>query len=639
MITVQLLNKMMAIQVEPGTMLAHIAREHYPEQRLIAVKLNEQWVNIQSTLDADAEVFFVFEENATEALEIIRHSTAHLLAHAVKRLFPTAKVAIGPVIENGFYYDFDYERPFTPEDLAAIEKEMKNLAKASIGIERQLLGRDEALALFKSKNETYKVALIEAIPVDESISVYHQDDFIDLCRGPHVPNTRYLKAFRLMKLAGAYWRGDANNQMLQRIYGTAWRNKTELSSYLTQLEEAEKRDHRKIGKQLDLFHFQDLAPGMVFWHARGWVLYQVIEQYMRKAFKEMGYLEVKTPQILSRELWEKTGHWDNYRNEMFTTQSEERDFAIKPMNCPCHVQLFNHSLRSYRDLPLRFAEFGSCHRNELSGALHGLMRVRGFVQDDGHIFCTIDQVQAEVSAQIAFTRRVYRDFGFTDLQFKLSTRPPNRVGEDSVWDTAEAALAEALNANGIEWTLNPGDGAFYGPKIDFSLRDCLGRIWQCATIQLDFSIPSRLGATYIGEDSKKHTPVMIHRAIFGSMERFIGILIEHYAGKLPVWLAPVQIVLMNVSEKHAERVQDLEQILKKNGLRAHADLRNEKIGFKIREHTLQRVPYLIVVGDKEMTADTLSVRARDADTEAAVTMLSIEELTALVLDSEKSERG
>jgi threonyl-tRNA synthetase len=576
----------------------------------LAGQVGDKLVDTQYLITEDVSLR-LFTEKDPEGLEIIRHSCAHLLAHAVKTLYPSAQVTIGPVIEDGFYYDFAFERAFTPDDLIAIEQKMTELAKANIRVCRSEMARNDAITFFREMGETYKAEIIASIPEGEVLSLYQQENFIDLCRGPHVPSTGMIKAFKLTKVAGAYWRGNSDNEMLQRIYGTAWANKQDLEAYLYRLEEAEKRDHRKLGKALDLFHFQDIAAGMVFWHDKGWTLYQLIEQYIRKELKKRNYQEVKTPQIVSRRLWELTGHWDNYRNEMFTTQSEEQDFAIKPMSCPCHVQIFKHDLRSYKELPLRMSEFGACHRNELSGALHGLMRVRGFVQDDGHIFCTEDQIQQEVTEQIAFTQSVYRDFGFTNLQFRLSTRPENRVGDDAVWDVAEAALAKALDANGIEYTINAGDGAFYGPKIDFSLKDSLGRVWQCATIQLDFSIPQRLEATYIAEDGSRKTPVMIHRAILGSMERFIGVLIEHYAGRFPTWLAPVQVVLMNITDKQREYVNNLTEILKNDGIRAISDLRNEKIGFKIREHTLQRVPYLLVIGDREADNAEVSVRTRE----------------------------
>ncbi|WP_456416599.1 threonine--tRNA ligase [Thiolapillus sp.] len=578
----------------------------------LAGKVNGKLVDAYTQIDADAEVA-VLTDRDEEGLEIIRHSSAHLLAMAVKELFPEAQVTIGPVIDNGFYYDFSYSRPFTPEDLAAIEKKMNELAKADIPIRRSLMSRDDAVKFFRDMGEEYKAEIIESIPADEELSLYTQGGFTDLCRGPHVPSTGKLKAFRLMKLAGAYWRGDSSNEMLQRIYGTAWRNKKELKAYLHRLEEAEKRDHRKIGKAQDLFHTQEEAPGMVFWHDKGWQIYLAVEDYVRRKLRQHGYQEVHTPEIIDRSLWEKSGHWDKFGDMIFTTHSEHRDYAIKPMNCPAHVQIYNHGLKSYRDLPLRLAEFGSCHRNEPSGTLHGLMRVRNFVQDDAHIFCTEDQILAEVSDFIDLLFEVYRDFGFDDVLIKLSTRPEQRVGADALWDKAEKSLEDALNHKGLEWELQPGEGAFYGPKIEFSLKDCLDRVWQLGTIQLDFSMPERLGAHYIAEDNSKQVPVMLHRAILGSLERFIGILIEHYAGALPVWLSPVQAVLMNITDKQAEYVTNVTEKLKKQGIRVQMDLRNEKIGFKIREHTLQRVPYLLVIGDREMENNAVAVRKRGGE--------------------------
>ncbi|MFN7096986.1 MAG: threonine--tRNA ligase [Gammaproteobacteria bacterium] len=576
----------------------------------LAGKVNGKLVDTSYLIQHDANVSIITDKDA-EGLEVIRHSTAHLLAQAVKQLFPTVQVTIGPVIEDGFYYDFAFERPFTSDDLVKIEAKMHELAKQDFQVTRSVMKREEAILFFRNMGEEYKAKIIEDIPANEELSLYQQGDFIDLCRGPHVPNTAKLKAFKLMKVAGAYWRGKAENEMLTRIYGTAWPDKKALDDYLFRLEEAGRRDHRKIGQELDLFHFQDIAPGMVFWHDKGWTIYQVIEQYIRKKLKHYGYEEVRTPQILSRHLWELTGHWDNYRDEMFTTQSEEQDFAIKPMSCPCHVQIFKHGLKSYRDLPIRMAEFGSCHRNELSGALHGLMRVRGFTQDDAHIFCTEDQIQTEVTQLINFVKEVYTDFGFNDVQFNLSTRPEKRVGSDDAWDKAEVALKQALDNNQINWKLNPGDGAFYGPKIDFRLRDSIGRVWQCGTIQLDYALPLRLDATYVAEDGSRQTPVMIHRAITGSLERFIGVLIEHYAGRFPAWLAPVQVVVMNITDRQAEYVTKITEKLQESGFRVKFDLRNEKIGFKIREHTLQRVPYLLVVGDKELENNAITVRTRE----------------------------
>ncbi|MDR2876805.1 MAG: threonine--tRNA ligase [Chromatiales bacterium] len=546
-----------------------------------------------------------------EGVDIIRHSCAHLLAQAVKRLFPDAQVTIGPVIENGFYYDFAYSRAFTPEDLLAIEAKMAEIAAQDLPVMRRVMPRDEAITFFGNMGEKYKAEIITDIPAGETLSLYEQGEFIDLCRGPHVPSTGRLRAFKLTKLAGAYWRGDSRKEMLQRIYGTAFAREKDLKEYLHRLEEAEKRDHRRIGRQLDLFHTQEEAPGMVFWHPRGWTVYRIIENYIRDLLRGNDYQEIRTPQVLDRTLWEKSGHWDKFAAGMFTTSVENRDYAVKPMNCPGHVQVFNQGLKSYRDLPLRLAEFGSCHRNEPSGTLHGLMRLRGFVQDDAHIFCTEDQIQSEVAAFIELLFGVYADFGFNDVQVKLSTRPANRVGDDAVWDKAEHALEQALNARGLPWQLQPGEGAFYGPKIEFSLKDSIGRVWQCGTIQVDFSMPGRLGATYIAEDSSKQVPVMLHRAILGSLERFIAILIEEHAGSLPAWLAPVQAVVMNITDRQSEYVGRVAERLAEAGLRIDTDLRNEKIGFKIREHTLQRVPYLLVVGDREMGEDSVAVRARD----------------------------
>jgi threonyl-tRNA synthetase len=578
----------------------------------LAGRVNGDLVDLSRVIDQDAHVAIVTAKDP-EGVEVIRHSTAHLLAQAVKLLYPEAQVTIGPVVENGFYYDFSYQRPFTPDDLAAIEKKMEELVSAALPVQRQVLPRDEAAEYFQSIGEAYKAEIIRDIPVGQDISLYSQGDFTDLCRGPHVPDTAKLKAFKLTKIAGAYWRGDAKNEMLQRIYGTAWAEKKDLKDYLQRLEEAERRDHRKIGKALDLYHMQEEAPGMVFWHPKGWTLWQIVEQYMRGIFRTHGYEEIRTPLVVSRTLWEKSGHWDKFQADMFTTMSEQRDYAIKPMNCPCHVQVYNQGLRSYRELPLRLAEFGACHRNELSGVLHGLMRVRGFTQDDAHIFCTEDQIQAEVSVFIDLLHKVYADFGFEKVLVKLSTRPANRVGSDAVWDKAEAALEEALNSKGLEWQLQPGEGAFYGPKIEFSLSDCLDRVWQCGTIQVDFSMPERLGAVYVGEDGSKHTPVMLHRAILGSMERFIGILVEHFAGYFPLWLAPVQVAVLNITDSQAEYAREVVQSLEQQGLRAVADLRNEKIGFKIREHSMQRVPYLIILGEKELESRTVSLRTQKGE--------------------------
>ncbi|VEB33043.1 threonyl-tRNA synthetase [Legionella sainthelensi] len=553
----------------------------------------------------------ILTEKQEESLEVIRHSTAHLLAQAVKSIFPSAQVTIGPVVEDGFYYDFAFQRAFTPEDLELIEAKMVELAKANHPVTRRELPRDEAIQYFKSIGEEYKAKIIADIPKDEVLSLYKQGDFEDLCRGPHVPATGFLKAFKLTKLAGAYWRGDSNNEMLQRIYGTAWADKKALADYLFRLEEAEKRDHRKLGKSLELFHFQDIAPGMVFWHPKGWTIYQELERYMRHRLADFGYQEIRTPQLVDRVLWEKSGHWANFRDEMFVTETENRHYAVKPMNCPCHVQVFNQGLKSYRDLPLRFSEFGNCHRCEPSGSLHGLMRVRNMVQDDAHIFCTEDQIQSEVAMMLELVQSVYTDFGFTEIKYRLALRPEKRVGSDEVWDKAEAALKQAMKDRNIEWIDAPGEGAFYGPKIECSLSDCLGRIWQCGTIQVDFSMPGRLDAIYIAEDGSKQIPVMLHRAILGSFERFMGILIEHYAGKLPLWLSPVQAVIMTITEKQSEYAEKVTQILQKKGIRANFDLRNEKIGFKIREHTLQKVPYLLVIGDKEVESGQVAVRTRE----------------------------
>ena len=578
----------------------------------LAGKVDGRLVDTSHKIGHDVELAIVTDKDP-DGLEVIRHSTAHLLAQAVKQLFPKAQVTIGPVVEDGFYYDFAYEESFTPEDLEAIEKRMAELAKEDLPVERSVMPREEAIGYFRDMGEAYKAEIIEEIPHGQDISLYRQGDFVDLCRGPHVPSTGRLKAFKLMKLAGAYWRGDSDNEMLQRIYGTAWRDKKELKAYLKRLEEAEKRDHRRLGRQLELFHTQEEAPGMVFWHDNGWLVYQQVEQYIRRVLREHDYQEVRTPQLADRSLWERSGHWAKFGDEMFTTHSEHRDYAVKPMNCPCHIQIFNQGLKSYRDLPLRMAEFGSCHRNEPSGTLHGLMRVRGFTQDDAHIFCSEAQIQDEVAAFIDLLQRVYADFGFEEIIIKLSTRPEQRVGADEVWDKAEHALERALNAKGLAWDLQPGEGAFYGPKIEFSLKDCIGRVWQCGTVQLDFSMPERLGAYYIDEDGEKRTPVMLHRAILGSLERFIGILIEHYAGAFPLWLAPVQAVVLNITDRQAEYAQKVERGLRDANLRARADLRNEKIGFKIREHTLKRVPYMLVIGDREVESQTVAVRTRGGE--------------------------
>ena len=575
----------------------------------IAGKINGKLADTSDLIKDDSDLSIVTEKDA-DGLEIIRHSSAHLLAHAVKELFPGAQVTIGPVIENGFYYDFSYKRPFTLDDLQAIEIRMSEISKDSLKIERKVLERSEAIKFFKDQNEHYKAQIIEAIPGNEEVSLYSQGSFTDLCRGPHVPVTSKLKIFKLMKVAGAYWRGDSNNEMLQRIYGTAWTKKEDQDAYLIRLEEAEKRDHRRLGKQLDLFHIQEEAPGMVFWHPKGWSLWQQIEQYIREILKENLYQEIRTPQVLDKSLWERSGHWENFRENMFTTHSEERNFAIKPMNCPGHVQVFNQGLKSYRDLPLRLAEFGSCHRNEPSGALHGLMRVRGFTQDDAHIFCTATQIQDEVVSFIDLLQKVYTDFGFKEILVKLSTRPQMRVGTEKQWDEAENALELALNQKKLNWELEAGEGAFYGPKIDFSLKDSIGRLWQCGTLQLDFSMPERLGAEFVAEDNSRQIPVMLHRAILGSLERFIGILIENHAGALPLWLSPYQVVVLNISEKQENYAKEVTDELKRSGIRVHADLRNEKIPYKIREHSLQKLPYQIIVGAKEVETKTVAIRTR-----------------------------
>ena len=578
----------------------------------LAGKIDGKLVDTSYRIENDTPLAIITDKDE-DGLEVIRHSTAHLLAQAVKALYPQVQVTIGPVIEDGFYYDFSHKDGFSEADLEKIEKKMAELAKKDFKVERSVMARDEAVKFFRDMGEEYKAEIIASIPANEDLSLYKQGDFIDLCRGPHVPSTGKLKAFKLMKVAGAYWRGDSNNEMLQRIYGTAWTDKRALKEYLHRLEEAEKRDHRKIGRKLDLFHTQEEAPGMVFWHDKGWSIYKAIEQYVRDKIRAHDYTEVNTPNLVDRVLWEKSGHWEKFREDMFTTASENREYAVKPMNCPCHVQIFNQGLKSYRDLPLRMAEFGSCHRNEASGTLHGLMRVRAFTQDDAHIFCSEEQIQAEVSSFIDLLYEVYGDFGFTEVVIKLSTRPEQRVGSDEVWDKAEAALETALNSKGLDWELQPGEGAFYGPKIEFSLKDCLNRVWQCGTIQVDFSMPGRLGAEYVAEDGSRKTPVMLHRAILGSMERFIGILIEHYAGAFPDWLAPEQAVVMNITDKQADYAQEVVTELKKHGIRALADLRNEKIGFKIREHTLQKVPYQLVIGDREMNDRTVAVRTRGGE--------------------------
>ena len=588
----------------------------------IAGKINGKLVDVYSQIDGDSELAIITEKDA-EGLEIIRHSCAHLLAHAVKELFPDAQVTIGPVIDDGFYYDFSYKRPFTPEDLIALEKRMLEISKRDLKIERKVLERTEAINFFKQQGEHYKAQIIESIPGDEDLSLYSQGNFTDLCRGPHVPVTSKIRIFKLMKVAGAYWRGDSNNEMLQRIYGTAWTNKDDQKDYLLRLEEAEKRDHRKLGKQLNLFHTQDEAPGMVFWHPKGWILWQQIEQYMRNILNQNGYQEIRTPLILDKDLWVRSGHWENFRENMFTTNSDERDFAIKPMNCPGHVQIFNQGLRSYRELPIRFAEFGSCHRNEASGALHGIMRVRAFTQDDAHIFCTEDQIQDEVVRFIDLLKVVYADFSFKGLLVKLSTRPQKRVGSEAQWDKSEAALEAALNEAKLEWELQPGEGAFYGPKIEFSLKDCIGRVWQCGTLQLDFSMPDRLGAEYVAEDNSRQVPVMLHRAILGSLERFIGILIENYAGSFPLWLSPEQVVVLNISRGQIDYAQEVATQLKYHGIRAVLDLRNEKITYKIREHSLQKLPYQIIVGDEEVRTNKVAVRNRAGEDLGQMTLQTL----------------
>ncbi|MFK7864376.1 MAG: threonine--tRNA ligase [Pseudohongiellaceae bacterium] len=578
----------------------------------LAGRVNGELVDTSHTVDADAEVAIITERD-DDGIEVLRHSCAHLMAQAVQRLFPKAQVTIGPVIEDGFFYDFAFERPFTPEDLQAIEKEMGKIVKENLQVERSVLSREEAIALFQEMGEAYKVEIISSIPGDEDLSFYKQGDFIDLCRGPHVPNTSKFKAFKLTSVAGAYWRGDANNEMLQRVYGTAWGSKKDLNLYLQRLEEAEKRDHRKLGKTLDFFHFQEEAPGMAFWHPKGWKIYQITQHYMQNRQDATDYKEINTPQLVDYSLWEKSGHAAKFSDEMFSVESDSRMYAIKPMNCPCHIQVFNQGLKSYRDLPLRLAEFGSCHRYEPSGSMHGLMRVRSFVQDDGHIFCTEEQIQSEVAAFNELLFSVYKDFGFDDVILRLSTRPEKRVGSDEIWDQSEQSLKDALNATGLPWELVPGEGAFYGPKIEYSLKDCMGRVQQCGTIQVDFNTPGRLGASYVAEDGSRKVPVMLHRAVLGSFERFIGILIEHYAGAMPAWLAPEQAVILNITDKQSEFCQKLEETLKNKGFRVSTDLRNEKIGFKIREHTLQKVPYLLVVGDKEVESGAVAVRKRGGE--------------------------
>ncbi|HVC28001.1 MAG TPA: threonine--tRNA ligase [Gammaproteobacteria bacterium] len=602
----------------------------------LAGKLDENLVDVSHPIKHDAKLSIITERDA-EGLEIIRHSTAHLLAQAVKQLFPEAQVTIGPVIEDGFYYDFAYKRPFTRDDLVAIEERMTMLAAHDQPVSRTVMQRDEAVKFFRDMGERYKAEIIASIPNDQEISLYSQGEFIDLCRGPHVPSTGKLKAFHLTKVAGAYWRGDSNNEMLQRIYGTAWADKKSLQAYLTRIEEAEKRDHRRLGRELDLYHMQEEAPGLAFWHAKGWTIWQVVEQYLRHVYRDNGYQEVRCPQILDKSLWEKTGHWQNYRESMFTTASENRDYAIKPMNCPGHVLIYNHGLHSYRELPIRYGEFGSCTRNEPSGALHGLMRVRGFVQDDGHIFCTEGQIESEVVAFHRQAMQVYADFGFSDIGLKIALRPnpEKRIGSDEVWDKSEEALRSALRICRVKWQELPGEGAFYGPKIEYHMQDAIGRTWQVGTMQVDFSMPGRLGAEYVGEDGSKYVPVMLHRAIVGSMERFLGILIEHHAGRFPAWLAPVQAVVLTITDRQSEFARQTAETLKNQGLRVESDLRNEKIGFKIREHTLQRVPYLLVVGDREQETGSVAVRTRDGKDLGSLTI----EAFAQHLTAEVDSRG
>jgi len=578
----------------------------------VAGRVDGQLVDAHDPIAHDAKVEIVTPKD-DDGVDIIRHSCAHLLGHAVKQLYPDVKMVIGPVIDDGFYYDIYSETPFTPEHMAAIEKRMMELIKQDYDVIKKITPRAEVIRIFEERGEDYKLKLINDMPGEEAFGLYHHQEYVDMCRGPHVPNTRFLKVFKLTKMSGAYWRGDAKNEQLQRIYGTAWADKKDLKAYIQRIEEAEKRDHRKIGKALNLFHMQEQAPGMVFWHANGWTIYQVLEQYMRKVQHDNGYEEIKTPQIVDRSLWERSGHWGNYATNMFTTSSENRDYAVKPMNCPCHVQVFNQGLKSYRDLPLRMAEFGSCHRNEPSGSLHGLMRVRGFTQDDAHIFCTQSQIQQEVADFIKLTLAVYEDFGFANIIMKLSTRPEKRVGSDESWDFAEKALADALDSSGLDWAYLPGEGAFYGPKIEFSLKDSLGRVWQCGTIQVDPNMPERLDAEFVNEQNEREVPIMLHRAILGSFERFIGILIENYAGWMPVWLAPQQVVVMNITDKQADACENVVNELKKAGLRAISDLRNEKIGFKIREKTLERIPYMLVLGDKEVESGSVNVRTREGE--------------------------
>ena len=599
-------------------------------------RINGELVDACELISVDSDVTLITGRDQ-EGLEVIRHSFAHLVGHAVKQLYPEAKMAIGPVIENGFYYDIDFERPFTPEDVTAIEKRVKELVKKDYDVVKKMTPIKEARRAFVDRGEDYKIELIDDLieKGEESVGLYHHEEYTDMCRGPHVPNTRVMRIFKLQRVSGAYWRGDSQNKQLQRIYGTAWNDKKDMRAYLERLEEAEKRDHRKLAKQLDLFHLQEEAPGMVFWHPNGWTIYQVLEQYMRKVQNDAGYQEIKTPQVVDRVLWEKSGHWEHYADGMFVTESEKRTYAVKPMNCPCHIQVFNQGLKSYRDLPLRLAEFGCCHRNEPSGALHGIMRVRGFTQDDAHIFCAENQIRKEASDFIKLTLDVYKDFGFDNVEMKLSTRPEGRIGDDAQWDQAESALEDALNSAGLDWELQPGEGAFYGPKIEFSLRDCIGRVWQCGTIQLDFMLPERLDAQFVAEDGERKTPVMLHRAILGSFERFVGILIEHYAGAMPPWLSPQQVAILNITDSQGEYCAELAKKLKSAGFRADADLRNEKIGFKIREHTLHKIPYLLVVGDKEKETNTVAVRTRKGDD---LGTMSVDEFIG-ILEGAIAERG
>lgn len=575
----------------------------------LAGKVDGRLVDASDVIDHDAKLQIITPKD-DEGLEIIRHSTAHLVGHAVKQLYPTAKMVIGPVIDEGFYYDISYERPFTPEDMAAIEARMRELINQDYDVVKKMTPRDEVIEVFKDRGEDYKLRLVEDMPDEKAMGLYYHQEYVDMCRGPHVPNTRFLKVFKLTKLAGAYWRGDAKNEQLQRIYGTAWADKKQLDQYIQRIEEAEKRDHRRLGRELDLFHIDEVAPGLVFWHPKGWAVWQQVEQYMRKVYRDTGYQEVKGPQILDKSLWEKTGHWQNYRENMFVTESEKRDYALKPMNCPGHVMIFKSDLRSYRDLPLRYGEFGQCHRNEPSGGLHGIMRVRGFTQDDGHVFCTEDQILDECVAYTAQLLKVYSDFGFTDILYKVATRPEHRIGSDELWDKAEAALMEALRRSGVEFVISPGEGAFYGPKIEYTLRDAIGRQWQCGTMQVDFNMAERLGAEYVTESSGRAHPVMLHRAIVGSLERFLGMLIEHHAGALPAWLAPVQVAVLNISEGQADYAAEVTKSLQNQGLRVQLDLHNEKITYKIRKHSLQKLPYILVVGDKEKEAGAVAVRAR-----------------------------